>query len=312
MSKPWIRKYNTHPEFIGIQAFIQQIKEISEILRQALENRDYDTARNSEYVHLLFPSSKPGKFGYKYVIYDEIEYIEREASAQLAEGQKYFMAAFGFEVDKGRFTLQVPPVDIRNIDIEFMRHIEEHRQASFPRENFIAGFIDCGFSMANDSAYWLELRSKQDAARILKVEATDNILSYYVANGDSLEYKGDVYDADTLVRKTKWIRTLERDDDYHYLDLVEDNYGRLWGHQYTENDHIYHIEHIYRLVQDRMNPDHEEPYFRITKGTGIESLELHFKLRQQTTNDFIQKEIMKVKRLNGWIPDVCLDLSKEK
>ena len=306
MTRARIPKFNTHPDFIGTEAFIHQINVIWEILCKALGNNDYDTARNPKFVHFCFPSSEPGEYGYKYVVYDERERIESQCKDQLADARKLFMAAYGFNIDTGRFYQSVPPVSIRALDIEFMQHISTPslRLPSFRYENFIAGFIDCGLSMGKYNSYWLEQRNNQDASRILDVSFRNNLISYYVANGDRIAYKGDIYDTDTLNRQTKWVKTLEKVNEYNYSELVNDSFGRLWLHKYSENDHIFHIEHSYSLVQDREHPDRDKPSFQIIIGSGIETFTLYVQSKQQVTEEFVQNEIIKLKRLNGWIPDV--------
>lgn len=304
MCKARPRIFNTKPEFIGVDSFIRRILEISEVLQHSLNDKNYTTARNPEFVHFLFPSGKPGKHGYKYVLYDELFDVERQCDKCLKTARKQFLAAYGFDTYKGKFTLDVSPVCISELDQEFMQHIGQYQFASMHHENFIAGFIDCGLSMGSDNRHWLELRDQQDAFRILNVEFRDGSLYYYVANGDQIEYKGDIYDVETLTQGKKWIKTLEKTDDYHCTNLIEDKFSRLWVHEYIENDHLYHKEHSYGYVQDKTHPDYLKPYFHITIGAEIHSLTLVLHMEWALSEDSLANEIRKLKRLNGWIPEV--------
>lgn len=296
---------NTHPEFIGVNAFINALTKSCEDLKEAITLRDYKRAQNPVYAHLCFATNKPGKYGYKYVLYDESLDIESKYIELLSECRKLLLAAYGFDIEKGRFSLQVHPIDFSKIDREFLEHVGNCHMGRelFHKEVFIAGMIDAGVNMGDCSKYWLQQRLENDDYRLLDVTVNkENTLCYQVANNDKILYENCLY-TKTLLKnevkliKRKWI------NDYQYEEIIADCYDRLWIHKYMENDHLYHIVEIFNLIQDQKQIDKGYPSFHIITSKYITSLKLfRTEYREIVDETYINKELLQLKYLNGWIP----------
>lgn len=310
MTPEYRNTFNTHPEFVGIAKFAEQIKSDRFTLEKALIKGDFQTARNTDFAITCFPNSTLGKYGYKYVVFDEKEELEGLCYDDLIAARKLLLAAYGFDMVSNRFSLNVPPIDVCAFDEELVQHVGTYSLlvSGFKSEIFIAGLIECGFSFNNQKQYWIDQRNQDDSYRILNIYARkegNNVrLVSEVAFNDCIPYRGNCYSYELLTKENCKIKTL-KDEEYEKDELVDDKYGRRWLYKYRENDHLYHIEESFKLVQDEKNIDPRDPYFIAITGQGIRHLMFSYIAEQDFINeDFIHDEKIKLKRLNGWIPQI--------
>lgn len=317
--------YNRHPEFVGISGMLEKLKETHCILKNSLAKGDYSTARNPDFAIWCCPAGcESSKFGFKYTVYDEAHYLEKRAFSLYAETFELLLAAYGFDIWSGCFSIDVPSIDLHSITSEFIFHVSKSPIlfAKFPIEKFVGGLMDCGFDYCingvNENDYWLNKRDEMHHTDRIKVELfTNDVLVRRVRYGDKLIWAGNVYTLDILEYKRK-LEKVYVQDDYFKLYLIRDIYGEYWLRKYESNDHSYYISKDYYHLKegdcwDETSADllitgnviDNLPSFHINESKGYS----FFSLYEGVSEEFrdkrrIEDELMLLKRLNGISPNV--------
>lgn len=252
--KPAYRyQYNSHPDFIGVSGMLDKLRETRKILEEALTKNEYTIARNPDFAIWCFPYKIPSRFGYKYALYDEWEQLPYFIVKEYEQVEELLLSAYGFDCDTGKFSINVPPIDIRFIS-ELMTRVTRERFSKVKNIiHFICGFIDAGYTFIyngfNENSSWLTQRFQQYGYNDFNVELyPNNIVKRIVSQSDNLILNNNIYNSEIL-HKSK-IEKSYTYEEYRKEQLRKDCYGNMWFYVYDENDHFWHVSEYFKLVDD--------------------------------------------------------------
>ena len=239
------------------------------------------------------------------------------AFEEYVETHKLILQSYGFDCDKGQFSIDVPPIDINSISTEFMYHIA---YPAFGKVNnielFVCGFIDAGYQFIyngyNENESWILDRNKKHGRCYMNVEkVTSYIFMYEVSSFQEkilLENKEYTYD---LLTKCKCIKSYDETECYK-TRILKDKYGCLWLYVYDGNDHIYHIMESFTKIDNMESVDEQGkmrdeknvyPSFYVTKGHHCFRFVLYKTFKDIPTDKAFEiNELRKLQRMNGIIP----------
>lgn len=287
MTKPsYVPCYNEHPEFVGVDGVIGKMRETKELMRAYLEVGEWHEVRRkgADFIVWCSASSYPSKrYGYKYVTYDEFRnqkrpsflwegkdgksmkrnYLTPEQAwairGEFREAVALLLSAYGYDIEKGKFSISVPPIRRNEIpDEEFMRIL---LSSPFDCKKFLAGFIFAGVKYEykeEPREVWIErLKSREfefggimgenkwmstiedmvssPECSDLEVTIENGYIKYRTCKLYIDSFEG--FDFRYFESNLKWVKSYHLEENpsvswyaHQSMEIMRDNSGNLWLH----------------------------------------------------------------------------------
>lgn len=308
------KRTNLSPDFVGIRGMLDKLNTTVNYLEKSLEKNDFEKARNPDFIIWCCPSDIQNRFGEKYLVYDEIWELMREARDMYYSAVRLLLLSYGFDVETRCFKYTTFP--IHRFDVitsDYMYRLYRFSNYIGMREVilcFICGFIDCGYifiyNKTDYTNYWLKERPYSQ----LDVSTMGQSIIYRVNRDEKVLFQGDSYTYDIL-KSADRIKIFINDDD-EKVDLRQDRYGRLWYHVYFAYGYDDRVEENFELVESpeianenfdngKYGPHYYagNPYFHATENF---DLILHEDIESIPEYKTLEQELLKVKQLNNLVP----------
>lgn len=321
-------QFNDLPEFVGIVAMIEKMRELKNMLRHLLEVGAYRHIRSKDWISIVCPTDIPSEtYGYKYVIYDELNaiYSNKDSIGDLLqikkhidslrseyrEAQSLLLRAYGYNTETRLFDVPVKVIDKQEIpSLLFVKRLKNSKIGlrGDVADGFIRGFCEAGFDFRGDKKdigwnNYLDALYRAIADSSMKYEGTQ---SGYAVFSSKMPIKYDCYDY-YGAENGSVVKVYE----YSTKLLRRDYYGRLWFCSHCKSDHSYHEHGIYCLVESIEESD-------ILANGGVIKPRIVYTYSDATCHHVVRimifqgysegtdssELLMKLKRNNNIIPDI--------